>query len=368
MRVACARRPAVLLRAGRRRHLRPEPGAGARRTRPVARAHALPRAVRSAAGPPRRGGTWMDGFAEEELAGSIRTPVPAVEPDRQTRAPGVDPLGRPRARDERGRPSRPPAEGQRLVVTVHDLAFDRYPGLFPRAWRSDVPARAARGRPARGRDRDAVAHHRRGRPVADEGRPAQAPRGPRGRRVAAERRRRGRDALASQGPPAVRPVRRHDRTEEEPGSAGPGVPARGRDRRAARARAGRSARLAPREPDARARARGPGRDRDDRRRSRPAELDAVYRAARGVRLPVGLRGVRPPGARGDEPRDPRRGLEPRPRSPRSRATRRSASTRVRCARSPPRSHRWSATSPSPNAWPRPGAGRPNASRGTRPRG
>ena len=30
----------------------------------------------------------------------------------------------------------PAAEGQRLVVTVHDLAFDRFPELFPRTWRT----------------------------------------------------------------------------------------------------------------------------------------------------------------------------------------------------------------------------------------
>jgi glycosyltransferase involved in cell wall biosynthesis len=29
----------------------------------------------------------------------------------------------------------PAAEGQRLVVTVHDLAFEHFPELFPRAWR-----------------------------------------------------------------------------------------------------------------------------------------------------------------------------------------------------------------------------------------
>jgi glycosyltransferase involved in cell wall biosynthesis len=29
----------------------------------------------------------------------------------------------------------PVADEQRLVVTVHDLAFDRYPGMFPRSWR-----------------------------------------------------------------------------------------------------------------------------------------------------------------------------------------------------------------------------------------
>ncbi len=31
----------------------------------------------------------------------------------------------------------PPAgDGQRLVVTVHDLAFEHFPGMFPRAWRA----------------------------------------------------------------------------------------------------------------------------------------------------------------------------------------------------------------------------------------
>jgi glycosyltransferase involved in cell wall biosynthesis len=30
----------------------------------------------------------------------------------------------------------PPGEGQRLVVTVHDLAFRIYPSLFPQAWRN----------------------------------------------------------------------------------------------------------------------------------------------------------------------------------------------------------------------------------------
>ncbi len=42
----------------------------------------------------------------------------------------------------------PVAEGQRLVVTVHDLAFDRFPQMFPRNWRwlyrSGVRAAAGR--------------------------------------------------------------------------------------------------------------------------------------------------------------------------------------------------------------------------------
>ena len=30
----------------------------------------------------------------------------------------------------------PAADGQALVVTVHDLAFDRFPEVFPRTWRT----------------------------------------------------------------------------------------------------------------------------------------------------------------------------------------------------------------------------------------
>src|SRR4029453_18011105 len=148
-------------------------------------------------------------------------PVPAVEPLGETRAPGGDPFGGPRARDERvGRPPhRPgPAAGRHGARRgVRPL-----PEPVPEGVADHVPARLAGGRPAGGRDRDAVARDGRGCPVADEGRPGQAARGPRGRRVAAERGRRGRGAFAPEGSAPVRPVRRHDRAEEETGSAWPG--------------------------------------------------------------------------------------------------------------------------------------------------
>jgi len=76
---------------------------------------------------------WMRGFPVEELARSIRALYP-----------GWDLLGRPRlpaaladadivhATNPAAVP--PISRGQRLVVTVHDLAFLRFPSLFPRAW------------------------------------------------------------------------------------------------------------------------------------------------------------------------------------------------------------------------------------------
>ncbi len=81
--------------------------------------------------PPER---WMRGFWVEELDGTIRSLYPRW-----------DALGRPplpaslrsadviHATNHAAIP--PAAEGQRLVVTVHDLAFERFPSLFPRTWR-----------------------------------------------------------------------------------------------------------------------------------------------------------------------------------------------------------------------------------------
>ena len=80
-------------------------------------------------------GTWMDGFAEEELDGSIRSLYPRWNLTGRPALPASI-----RSADlvhaMSGSAVPPAAEGQRLVVTVHDLAFDRYPGLFPRAWRA----------------------------------------------------------------------------------------------------------------------------------------------------------------------------------------------------------------------------------------
>ena len=85
--------------------------------------------------PPVPAEPWMDAFVREEVPGSIRSLYPRWNL-----------VGRPalpaalRATDlvhAMSASSIPPtAEGQRLVVTVHDVAFDRYPGMFPRAWRT----------------------------------------------------------------------------------------------------------------------------------------------------------------------------------------------------------------------------------------
>jgi glycosyltransferase involved in cell wall biosynthesis len=77
----------------------------------------------------------MEAFPIEELPGSIRILYPRWNA-----------LGRPalpasiRSADlvhATSASAVPPAgDEQRLVVTVHDLAFERYPGMFPRAWRA----------------------------------------------------------------------------------------------------------------------------------------------------------------------------------------------------------------------------------------
>jgi glycosyltransferase involved in cell wall biosynthesis len=78
---------------------------------------------------------WMRGHWVEELPDSIRSLYPRW-----------DLLGRPalpasirsaeilHATNHVAVP--PASEGQRLVVTVHDLAFELYPSLFPRTWRT----------------------------------------------------------------------------------------------------------------------------------------------------------------------------------------------------------------------------------------
>ena len=122
--------------------------------------------------PPER---WMREFWVEELPASVRSLYPrwaalgrpALPPslaDRGRRPrdePGRDPAGRGRAAAGR--------DGPRPRVRALP---ERVPAEVARA----VPARAARGGPAGGRDRDAVEEHRGGRALAHEGRPAQAPR------------------------------------------------------------------------------------------------------------------------------------------------------------------------------------------------
>jgi len=85
--------------------------------------------------PPKPAEPWMTAFADEELAGSIRSLYPRWNLSGRPALPA--PL---RSADlvhaMSGSAIPPVADGQRLVVTVHDLAFDRYPGMFPRSWRA----------------------------------------------------------------------------------------------------------------------------------------------------------------------------------------------------------------------------------------
>jgi glycosyltransferase involved in cell wall biosynthesis len=78
---------------------------------------------------------WMRGFEVLDLPQGIRTLYPTWALAGRPALPSA--IG---ASDVIHAPSPaavpPPARGQRLVVTVHDLAFRVYPELFPRAWRT----------------------------------------------------------------------------------------------------------------------------------------------------------------------------------------------------------------------------------------
>ena len=82
-------------------------------------------------GPPSE---WLERFAVTELPGSIRSLYPRWDVTARPRLPAsfedvdvvhaTNPAGVPAAR-----------RGQALVVTIHDLAFHRFPERFPRSWR-----------------------------------------------------------------------------------------------------------------------------------------------------------------------------------------------------------------------------------------
>lgn len=78
---------------------------------------------------------WMRGFPIDELPGSIRGLYPRwnllARPALPAAVRSADVV---HATSASAIP--PAAEEQRLVVTVHDLAFERYPGMFPRTWRT----------------------------------------------------------------------------------------------------------------------------------------------------------------------------------------------------------------------------------------
>ncbi len=81
--------------------------------------------------PPER---WVRDFWVEELAGSIKTLYPswdlAARPPLPSSLQSADVV---HATNPAAIP--PAAPGQKLVVTVHDLAFKHYPEMFERSWR-----------------------------------------------------------------------------------------------------------------------------------------------------------------------------------------------------------------------------------------
>jgi glycosyltransferase involved in cell wall biosynthesis len=84
---------------------------------------------------PRPSEPWMDGFAEAELPGSIRSLYPRWNLTARPALPvPIRSADLVHAMSASAVP--PTVRGQSLVVTVHDLAFDRFPNLFPRAWRT----------------------------------------------------------------------------------------------------------------------------------------------------------------------------------------------------------------------------------------
>jgi len=84
---------------------------------------------------PRPSEPWMDGFAEAEVPGSIRSLYPRWNLLARPALPvAIRSADLVHAMSASAVP--PTARGQLLVVTVHDVAFDRYPNLFPRAWRT----------------------------------------------------------------------------------------------------------------------------------------------------------------------------------------------------------------------------------------
>ncbi|MEA2521493.1 MAG: hypothetical protein QOI81_1139 [Actinomycetota bacterium] len=78
--------------------------------------------------------SWMQGFSTVVVPGSIKTLYPAWDVVGRPPLPlELSSCGVIHATNHAAVP--PVREGQALVVTVHDLAFDRYPDLFPREWR-----------------------------------------------------------------------------------------------------------------------------------------------------------------------------------------------------------------------------------------
>lgn len=82
--------------------------------------------------PPER---WMRDFWVEELPAPIRTLYPRWDlTGRPALPPSLQAADVVHATNPAAIP--PTAPGQKLVVTVHDLAFEYYPGMLPRMWRA----------------------------------------------------------------------------------------------------------------------------------------------------------------------------------------------------------------------------------------
>jgi len=78
---------------------------------------------------------WMRDHWVEELPASIRTLYPRWDIAGRPALPAS--LGSLDVLHATNPVSIPPAgQGQRLVVTVHDLAFEHFPSMFPRPWRT----------------------------------------------------------------------------------------------------------------------------------------------------------------------------------------------------------------------------------------
>jgi len=78
---------------------------------------------------------WMRAFPVDEVPGSIRSLYPRWNLAGRPALPeAIRSTDLVHATSASAVP--PNAEGQRLVVTVHDLAFETYPSMFPRPWRA----------------------------------------------------------------------------------------------------------------------------------------------------------------------------------------------------------------------------------------
>jgi glycosyltransferase involved in cell wall biosynthesis len=78
--------------------------------------------------------SWLAPFEVDEVPGPVRTLYPRWALLGRPRLPAsFDRFDLVHATNPAGVP--PVRRGQSLVVTVHDLAFERFPERFPRAWR-----------------------------------------------------------------------------------------------------------------------------------------------------------------------------------------------------------------------------------------